>query len=250
VFEKKYDLNLSIEPIETGEVTGEGRYDDDTNSEITITATPNDCYYFVHWKDMAGNEISKDPTYKFIITSDSQLIAVFARHQYVVTINANPTFMGRVEGGVSGIYSCNDVLNLEAISEDSEFYKFIQWEDDNENLISNENPLTYVIRDEIQIIAQFQTTGILEEDIYDISIVPNPTDKDFSIVFNNIDAQDILIELLDITGSKIIDIYEGFAPVGKQTYNVDNKKLSLSSGTYLVKFVIKNESFIRKVIVK
>jgi predicted outer membrane repeat protein len=92
--------------------------------------------------------------------------------------------------------------------------------------------------------------SILENDIYDISIVPNPTENDFSIIFDNPESQTISIELIDLSGRKIFDIYSGFASTGKQIYNVVvNNYLPLPSGTYFVKFVIKGKTAVKKIMI-
>ena len=96
-------------------------------------------------------------------------------------------------------------------------------------------------------LAEYDGVGILEDDIYDISIVPNPAENDFSIIFNNTESQNISIELISIDGKNILDIYSGFASAEQHIYKVDKK---LASGTYLVKFAIKGKTAIRKVIVK
>ena len=96
-------------------------------------------------------------------------------------------------------------------------------------------------------IRAFNVDGILEIDVYEISIVPNPTENDFTITFENPDAQMISVELLDISGKNILDIFNGFAETGTQIYKVN---LPLPSGTYFIKFVINDKPVIRNVIVK
>jgi len=89
--------------------------------------------------------------------------------------------------------------------------------------------------------------SISEHDNYNISIVPNPTENDFYIIFENPIEQVISIELLDILGRTILNIFDDIASEGKQIYPLDVKLLS---GTYFVKFIIKEKPVVRKLIVK
>ena len=47
-------------------------------SSITLTATPNDGYYFVNWTNGSGNAVSTDATYTFELNEDLALTANFA----------------------------------------------------------------------------------------------------------------------------------------------------------------------------
>jgi hypothetical protein len=57
----------------------------------------------------------------------------------------------------------------------------------------------------------------------------------------------ISVELIDLSGRKILEIFEGLASSGRQIYKVDKK---LSKGTYFIKFVISGKPAFRNVIVK
>ncbi|MCL2039436.1 MAG: T9SS type A sorting domain-containing protein [Bacteroidetes bacterium] len=241
---------LATKPVNTGKYTGDGSYTQ--GSSVTITATPiSDCSVFRHWEDVAGNIISNQSSYTFIADKDTLLIAVFDIEIFNVSIYSHPTYMGSITGGTTGFHECGAVLNLSAISSIDTIYGFKKWVtgDTAGPTLSTEPEISITILSDTTIIAVFATVGILEDDIYDISIVPNPTDNDFNIVFDNVDNQFISISLMDLTGAKIFDIYEGLASVGKQFYEV-NSKTKLPSGSYYIKFVIDGKMVFRSVMVK
>ena len=91
------------------------------------------------------------------------------------------------------------------------------------------------------------TYGIKADGSFDILVLPNPTDRDFNIIFDNPREQKITIDLVDIEGKIVLNIFDGVASAGWQVYRVKDK---LASSVYFVKFAIKDNIFIRKVVVK
>ncbi len=87
--QKRYSLSVILSPTEGGSVspTG-GLYDSD--SLVTIVATPADGYDFVSWSgDVSGSE----PTVSITMDSDKEAVAVFvAAFQEITTIMPEPTF--------------------------------------------------------------------------------------------------------------------------------------------------------------
>ena len=160
-----------------------------------------------------------------------------------ITLLVNPMEAGNVTG--MGNYDINSSVNITASSDSG--YKFINWSDTNGTIVDTTNSLNITLISDTIIIANFNVVGILEEDIFDINIAPNPTENEFSIIFDNLEEQNISIELLDILGSKILNIYSGIAPVGKHFYKINTK---LTNGTYLVKIISNKKTVIKKVILK
>ena len=67
-----------------GSVSGNGSYSLLFGTEITLSATANEGYDFIGWYDVTNNlYFSKESTYTFMITSNTNLIAVFAEKQSV-----------------------------------------------------------------------------------------------------------------------------------------------------------------------
>ena len=69
-----YTITATANPAEGGSVSGAGTYKENTN--VTLTATPNDSYTFVNWTK-EGVEVSADATYIFTATEDITLVANF-----------------------------------------------------------------------------------------------------------------------------------------------------------------------------
>ena len=238
-------LALKVNPPEAGTIEGAGRYECYKTVEYSVTANDNgDCWIFQNWTDSAtGAVVSQTEINNVEMTRNYTYIANFIRYRYNLTLNVNSKDRGNVTG--AGRYLCGDSIEIEAIPNDG--FMFVNWTDESNNIISDKSKYKIAIKDYYTLIANFGIVGILEDDIYDISVVPNPTEKDFNIIFDNTEEQTISIELLDISGRNILEIYSGFASAEKHIYKVDKKLLS---GTYFVRFVIKGKIAIRKVIVK
>ncbi|MCL2039486.1 MAG: T9SS type A sorting domain-containing protein [Bacteroidetes bacterium] len=244
ITEPPVSITLTTDPFGSGKTTGAGNYK--KGAEVTITAIiTNDCYTFRRWKDINGNLISTQPEYIFIADSNTILVAEFLVKEFAVTIYSSPTYMGSISGATTGLYDCGKELNLKAASSDT-VYSFAYWSDEFGNVLETSLEISVTIKNNITLIANF-VLGILEDDIYDISIVPNPAENDFNIIFNSPDEQRISVYLLDISGATVLDIFEGIASQGEQIYHIDKE---LSSGTYFIKFIINGKSALRKVIVK
>ncbi len=213
------------------------------DSSVAIMATPDSCHTFKHWVDKGNKVISTSNPLAVVVNRDTILTAVFEIKEF--NLNLNATGGGSAMG--KGKYNCGTSNTIGAIP--SKDHIFVNWTNTAGKEVSKENPLEVVLMSDTTLTANFlDTLGILEDNIYDISIVPNPADIDFSVIFDNTDEQKISIELIDISGAKILDIYEGIASIGKNIYKVNSQKLA--NETYFVKFIIKEKAVIRKVIVK
>jgi hypothetical protein len=94
---------------------------------------------------------------------------------------------------------------------------------------------------------EYKGIGIRDDGSFDILVLPNPTDKEFNIIFDNPETQTVSIELIDLEGKHIFTIHEGTVSSGIQVYRVNE---NLANGIYFVKFVFKNKVMVRKVIVR
>jgi hypothetical protein len=79
-------VTVAADPIEGGEVTGAGFYEEGTL--CTVTATPNAGYYFAVWTKN-GDVVSYDSNYSFVVTGDCVLIAHFVTEGNIVFADAN-----------------------------------------------------------------------------------------------------------------------------------------------------------------
>lgn len=88
-------VTVTASPEEYGTVTGGGFYEGSTT--CTVTATPNEGYYFLCWKE-DGQWVSSQATYSFPVYRDRNLTAVF-------TIGAEKIINGDFEQGNVGFTS-------------------------------------------------------------------------------------------------------------------------------------------------
>ena len=70
----KYTVTATVNPAETGTVTGAGEYEE--GAEATLTATAAEGYEFVNWT-VAGAEVATTATYTFTVTADVEVVANF-----------------------------------------------------------------------------------------------------------------------------------------------------------------------------
>lgn len=77
-----YDINVETEG-EGGTVTGDGEYQ--YGKEVTLTATPEDCYEFDRWSDepLGGPTVGASRT--IIVEGDKTYKAIFKKIQYTIT---------------------------------------------------------------------------------------------------------------------------------------------------------------------
>ena len=102
----KYALTLVANPTEGGEVSVYPKSDEYLeNDEVQLTATENFGYDFVNWTNAAGEEVSTDAKFKYIITADETLTANFKQvntyaldfaveggaNDYMVSLSPAPT---------------------------------------------------------------------------------------------------------------------------------------------------------------
>ena len=74
----RYILSLEVHPDNQGVVTREGLYTE--NSGVTVDAIPMAGHIFSHWENEYGTEISRRPTYEFLMPAwDLKLTAVFVQ---------------------------------------------------------------------------------------------------------------------------------------------------------------------------
>ena len=104
----KYALTLVANPTEGGEVSVYPKSDEYLeNDEVQLTATENFGYDFVNWTNAAGEEVSTDAKFKYIITADETLTANFKQvntyaldfaveggaNDYMVSLSPAPTVL-------------------------------------------------------------------------------------------------------------------------------------------------------------
>ena len=157
-----YDLTVVSNMQEGGSAEGSGTYLH--GATVTLTATANEGYHFVHWAKN-GMVVSTEENYSFTITEAGDYIADFAPNNYDIVAEANPTAGGTVTG--SGVYGHNTTAVLTATANTG--YTFVNWTRD-ELVVSNEPTYSFTVTEAGTYEANF------ELNTYEIMATVNPAD--------------------------------------------------------------------------
>lgn len=141
-------VTTNANPTNGGITTGDGSYPEGAN--VTVTATPNDCWDFINWTEN-GTVVSVNQVYSFIIENSRNLTANFEQLAFEVNIAANPPGGGSVFGG--GTFLCSSEVEVEAIPSDG--YSFINWTE-NGSEVSNANSYSFILEEDRNLVANFQ----------------------------------------------------------------------------------------------
>ena len=158
-----YEITASVNPENTGTVTGAGTYNHFETCELA--ATPATGYHFVNWtKD--GIEVSAEATYSFTVIGAEAYVANFAINTYDITVVANPTEGGTVTNA-DGNYTHGTTITLTATANTG--YHFVNWTFGGEVISTNAS-------DSFQVTAAGTYVGNFELNTYEITATANPTD--------------------------------------------------------------------------
>ena len=142
-----YVISATVNPTESGTVSGAGNYD--YGQTCTLTATSNYGYTFVNWTEN-GESVSTEATYEFTVTGNRILVANFSANNYEVSVAANPTVGGSVDGG--GIYQYGQTCMVTA--EANTGYTFINWVENGVQVSSNAN-YEFTVTGDRNLVATF-----------------------------------------------------------------------------------------------
>ena len=129
---KSYVINATVTPTASGTVAGSGIYN--FGETCTLVATANTGYTFVDWTEN-GQLVSTEAIYEFTVTSSRNLVANFSANSYMVSVSANPTAGGMVDGG--GTYQFGQTCTVTAAANSG--YAFINWTENGLQVSSNPN---------------------------------------------------------------------------------------------------------------
>lgn len=152
---------VSLASNEGGSVFGAGLFAE--NEEITISATANDKFTFVHW-EQNGEIISTEPEYSFTITEDVEFQAVFARtfESHTITVISSDETKGTVSG--TDLYQEETIVTVTATP--NEGYRFLRWIE-NEVVVSDNAEYTFVCSENRNLTAEFIKTYIIAINDYE-----------------------------------------------------------------------------------
>ena len=141
-----HTITAVADPEEGGTVDGAGTYDGGT--VVTLTATPNAGYSFVHWKEN-GTTVSSDANYTFLVSSDRDLVAFFSL-PLTVSVTTNMAEGGTATGG--GVFNYGNTCTLRATP--NQGYLFLNWSKNGE-VVSCNATYNFTVTEDAEIEAVF-----------------------------------------------------------------------------------------------
>ena len=127
-------------------------------ASLTVTATPADNYQFVYWMENDIPIYPVNPVYKFTVTKNRDLVALFTPQKFNVTVSPNNAAWGDanvVGNGFNIPYA--EPVTVEAVEYDN--YVFVNWTYENGEVASEENPYTFAVSRTIHLTANFMPMG-------------------------------------------------------------------------------------------
>ncbi len=159
---QSYTVSVSANPEEGGTVEGGGTYTQ--GQSCTVTATANEGYTFLNWKE-GNNVVSTNASYTFNVTADRTLVANFEAQpqSYTISVSANPSNGGTVTGG--GTYQQGASCTVSATANTG--YAFTNWTE-NGNVVSTNASYTFNVTADRTLVANFTAQT------YTITATANP----------------------------------------------------------------------------
>jgi len=228
-----YTISASVNPENTGNISGLGTGIFEQGQTVTLIAIPSTGYHFANWTEN-GNQVSTETTYMFTVNTDRNLVANFAINTFIITYTAGEN--GTISGEASQTVNIN-TNGSEVTAVPNTGYNFVNWSDG-----STQNPRTDLnVVGNISVTANFENITSIEnfENQKAINIYPNPTNGKINFDFAKNNIQKIMIS--DITGKQIIE----------KTVIQQNEQIDLSgfeSGIYIISIQTYNKVLITKLI--
>ena len=149
-----YAISTSSSPAGAGSTSGNGTVA--CGSNATVCATPNACYKFVNWTDQNSNVTSASACYMFTPNANSSLTAHFAGvPPYMITTSGSPGGGGSTTGG--GTVACGS--NVTACATPSACHHFVNWTDQNSNVLSTAACYSFMAAANENLVANFAVNG-------------------------------------------------------------------------------------------
>jgi uncharacterized repeat protein (TIGR02543 family) len=156
----EYTVTVTANPAEggTAAITEEGPYH--YNDVINLTHTENTGYEFVNFT-VNGTEV----TSPYTVTDDVEIVANFQLLSYEVTVTAEPTNGGTVDG--AGTFEYGTEVTVTASPEQG--YTFVNWTEEGTQVSTNAN-YSFTITEAHNLVANFSLNN------YVITAEANPTE--------------------------------------------------------------------------
>ncbi len=233
-----YTLTVVANNPAWGTVTGSGNYV--TGEEVTITATPNEGYYFDQWNDGDTNA-----TRIVVVTENATYTANFAENghenvYYAVAVHSNNDSWGSVSGG--GDYMEGSQATVVATANDG--YHFVEWRNAAQAVVSTNASYTFTVIEPVSLTAWFEVDaeGINDVELGSVSIYPNPASTSVMLGLEGFEGE-ANVQIVDMNGRVVRSANSVSATV---TLDVAD----LPQGAYFVRVVSGTRTAVSKLIVK
>lgn len=168
-----HTVHVNASPAEGGIVAGGGTYEE--NASVTVTATANDGYQFVEWRENSSR-ISEDASFEITVDQDRELTAVFEEETGPNPVTVHTIRISATDGGTatgSGVYQEGDTVTVRA--EAANGYRFIEWTEDGSQ-VSEDAAYTFEADRDRELLAVFERTGTQTPTVtaYDIRVSAIP----------------------------------------------------------------------------
>ncbi|MDE6307565.1 MAG: InlB B-repeat-containing protein, partial [Bacteroidales bacterium] len=179
VFEALCEIKVTVDPAGTARVTGAGTYD--AGDEVTLTATVDDEYVFVEWRDGNGVSLSTETTYTFTASTSMNITAVLREKAYYsidvpcVGDDEDENDPGTISfsDGNDGEWMEGTTVTMTATP--AQYYEFVEWQDKDGNTLSKNASYSFVISQDTTFTAVFSRLQ------YTVTLVSNPS-KDYGTI--------------------------------------------------------------------
>ena len=148
-----YTITATCNPAEGGTVSGAGEYNH--GESCTLTATANNGYTFVNWKEN-GSVVSTNASYTFTVEGDRNLVANYYLNNYTIEAAADPAEGGSIEGAGEFDYGTTCTMTATA----NEGYTFINWTE-NDVQVSSQAEYTFTVEGDRFLVAHFSSQSYI-----------------------------------------------------------------------------------------
>ena len=149
---KSYTITVQSNNTNFGTVSGGGTYNH--GATATLTATANEGYYFSHWQDSTGANVSQSPSFQVTVTSSTTYTAIFERITYTLNIYLSNESYGTVSGG--GTYDYHQSVTVSANPNTG--YTVDYWLVNNTRVPAMSNTYTFTITQNTTITVYFKSS--------------------------------------------------------------------------------------------
>lgn len=102
----------------------------------------------------------------------------------------------------------------------------------------------------VQFVEGESLTGIEETaPIEGLRIYPNPTDGNFSVTFNQLEPAAVMVDIFDITGKHVANLYSGDNASGLFNQPFDLNSIGITKGAYMAAITVNEATVTRKLMV-